>query len=373
MIYRILILAICIFALSIFAAGQDKIGTAGPQFLGMSPSVRANGMGEAGVALVDDYSFYFNPASLGFLHPEGRRALTFYPMQTDLAAIFLFRYASFSSRVVSGSLSKQRPFTLNAAYFTSRLKGPAIPITTYDNPAGTGEYFNPTALAHNMSLGFGVSDFLDVAMGINFKIIRMDYGDIGATGTAFDLGLLINAPAQRFVAAPAHDGETRLYFAPAFGFAYCNMGHDLEMESYDYPLPEFKRVGIAAPFGVEKMIDGRNTMLALFTPSVELRNISEWDDHINYGAELEFMEAFAGRLGRYHIYRHMRYDTWGFGLKSRGMMRLVTGLFYNRSADSYGGVTKFLRDRLEIEFSFARERIRHTDVKYDYYGVTISL
>jgi hypothetical protein len=379
--FKTVILVLSIIVLSNLSAAQTKVGTAGATFLELSPSVRANGMGEAGVALVDNYSYYFNPASLGLLHNGYHPRLTLFPKKArpTKEGMTGFQYFSFSTHIVRVNLAEELPVSLNMAYYLTRLKTGPIPITTYDHPEGTGLFFDAIDKAHNITLGAGASYLLDFAAGVNFKVIHDDYDEESATGTAVDFGFLLRIPSNQPTYLFYHKNpDLRLNFSATIGVSWCNIGGELEMASASYPIPEFKRWGISAPLGMELKSNGDYRELFLVTPALEILRYPDWSPVVRYGMEISVMEAVAGRIGMIEGWNEINDKTWGFGLKSRGIFRLIANLFTSESSQPDGSIMRFFRRQLDIEFDFARRSVSRglwdrATYHYDYYGISISL
>ncbi len=361
--------------------GQTKVGSGDDFFLEFSSSARANAMGDAGVALIDGNSAWYNPASMGLYHLDHRAQMTFHPVSTDEQSILHYRYYSFSARVFDANITEGIPFAVAVGYFRTRASSDPIPITTYGNPAGTGEYFTVLENAHDFILALSMSKFLDFGAGFSYSHVNKEVADVLSEGHTFDLGVIVRLPSDRIFAPPATDGNIVPFFSPAVGFSWCNIDSRITINTIEYPIDEFKRVGIGAPVGLRRFSRGLSYSPIMITPSFEIKVLNDRDDQYRYGVELELMEAVAGRLGKLEsILGASEYtaDTWGIGLNSRGIIRFISDLAAPRPAASYGPVMKFLREDLAVRFSFARKSmpeilnyVRFGD--FDYYEISIEL
>ena len=153
----------------------------------------------------------------------------------------------------------------------------------------------------------------------------------------------------------------------------------MEIANQIVPLPEFRRWGIATPFGLD--LKKRENYLNLFriTPAYEVSKAPRIETNKMFGAELYLMDAIAGRMGRIENgHTRAEYDTWGVGIKSQGIVRIFTDLLFPQPSTSRGGLARFLRDDLNIEFEFSRKDRRlyneYMAREVDkYYGISISL
>ena len=105
------------------AWGQEKVGTE-YQTLPISPSVRSDGMGGAGMTLLDNESIDINPGVLGLLHADNRFNLSFSPVGAgsfwyDQTA---FKYLAFSVGLLRGNFRSNKTYRLNIAYHVTRYK-----------------------------------------------------------------------------------------------------------------------------------------------------------------------------------------------------------------------------------------------------------
>ena len=81
--------AIAVAVLLAAAARADVAPVFGPQTIALSP--RAGGMGEAGVALIDQYAAHFNPANISLYHIGRTAAVSFSPLLLSCYVTHLLR------------------------------------------------------------------------------------------------------------------------------------------------------------------------------------------------------------------------------------------------------------------------------------------
>src|SRR5512140_456395 len=109
--------------------GQAKVGTAGAQFLELGVGARANGMGDAFVAVSNDATaMYYNPAGLTQLYD---REVLF--THLEYAAGITYEYAGLAYPLTRfGGV-------LGVGFYM--LHGGSFDETTYEYPLGTGRTF----------------------------------------------------------------------------------------------------------------------------------------------------------------------------------------------------------------------------------------
>lgn len=175
--YSILIVAlIALIALSAtsYAGGGKRNGTAGAQELLLPVSARGLALSGANVSSIKGINaIYYNPA--GFGEAEGTEAMFTY--MNYIADIGL-SYAAIGVNL--GDLGA-------IAFNVRTLDFGDIPITTIDNPYGTGSTFSPTYVVAGVTYSNSLTDRIRV--GINVNIVTERIIRTSTTGVAFDAGI----------------------------------------------------------------------------------------------------------------------------------------------------------------------------------------
>ena len=157
-----------------WAQAQAKVGTAGVQFLKISPSCRAVGMGEAYVAAANDASAIFhNPGALARLEkPEAVLAYI------DYAAGLQYGYLGYAHPVekMNGA------FAASVTYLTTD----EMEETTPEMPNGTGRTFTAGDVAVGLSYSQKLTNKFSV--GGTVKYLNETLADQSAQGWAADVG-----------------------------------------------------------------------------------------------------------------------------------------------------------------------------------------
>ncbi len=157
-----------------FAHAQAKVGTAGVQFLKISPSCRAVGMGEAYVAVANDASaIYHNPGALARLRqPEAMLSYIDYAAGLQYGYLGYVRAVEKLNGAIAGSVTY--------------LSTDEMDETTPEMPNGTGRTFTAGDLAVGVSYSQKLTDKFSV--GGTVKYLNETLADESASGWAADVG-----------------------------------------------------------------------------------------------------------------------------------------------------------------------------------------
>jgi len=113
-----------------------------------------------------------------------------------------------------------------------------IPITTEDQPDGTGGTFSPTYLTANLSYSRAMTD--KVHFGTNLKLITERIADVSATDWAVDFGLQYIAPVGlRFGIALKNLGPSMQFDGPGLNQTFTQNGQTtyrrVTLQAFDLP------------------------------------------------------------------------------------------------------------------------------------------
>ncbi len=198
------------------------VGTTGAQFLELGAGARAEGMGGAYGAVVDDAdSIYWNPAGLARVHGHSASF-----MAETLPAGINYEYLGYGQSIgkwggVGGAIQ----------YLTQ----PGIDQTDATG-ASTGSTFHPNDLAATFGYGYMVHNedlgiFDGASFGASVKYVQSTITKTADT-FALDLGF-VSAPFQLF------DRDVRLSYGAQ------NLGGQLKFQAASDPLPQNLRLGTA--------------------------------------------------------------------------------------------------------------------------------
>ncbi len=235
---KILIITILICTAG-FGQNISKSGSTAAQFLKIGVGTRAIGMGGAFSATYADLSsIYWNPAGIAGIYS---REVQF--NHVDWIMDVNYDFASFAMK--TGDIG-----TLGA--FVSVLSMGEMPVRTNEQPEGTGEYFNAGGLQIGLSYARELTD--NFSIGFNAKYVREHIWNMSATGFALDIGTLykinilnefrLGASISNFGTKMRLDGRDVLKVIQVGG----SQGNliNTKIELYEYDMPLFFRVGIAA-------------------------------------------------------------------------------------------------------------------------------
>jgi hypothetical protein len=280
------------------AAEAGAVAEAGVPSLIIPPGARANGMGEAYVAIAEDgTAAWWNPGGLAFV---ARRniALMHSQLVPDLATDVYYEYLGYTQEIRDiGTFSAGLVYLTYGSSQATDTEGNFLrEFTSWE-----GSLFGSFAMPLSKNLGLGIS----------MKFIHADYApadvtqdNINGSGSSFavDTGVLWKLPPQKL----------------QFGFSLQNLGPDIafiDQEQSD-PLPFTARVGVAfLPIQDEisdlvLTFDLEQSLVWLIDDATDTRRSEIY--HI--GTEYKYVDLLAGRVG--YIYDedgNFKAATYGLG------------------------------------------------------------
>lgn len=271
--------SIAIIFLLALAWGQvDKVGSTTAQFLKLGVGSRAQGMGGSFVALANDGSGpYWNPA--GILAAENVSA-SFHHL--DWVLDIRKDYVSILAPLNRGT---------SLALTLSALSMDEKPVTTVQQPEGTGLTYGVLDLALGISLARRVSDRL--GYGITMKTIQLSAYNESASGFAFDIGsilrtdfhdLTIGMALTNFGGDLKYEGRDLLAKADIDESIDGNYTSDVNLKTESWPLPLRIQIGIAVDLwgSGNAFFQSRNSRLTL---AVDAVHPNDGPEHLNAGLE----------------------------------------------------------------------------------------
>ncbi len=357
-----------------------------PSYLQLSPSVPVNGMGEAGVALTESGSPFYNPACVAFVVENRWARFSGLPKRADLVpsltnAPQLGRLAA----VVRIPVSENSPMRLGIAYYRTNVIWKDRWVTFYDGHEFGRYYYDQTFTAHNVSLGASYSGSIDVGLGVTGKIVdRIPGALVGIGGdpilefpiprsTRFDFGLLLRKRLESY----------RWTVAPSMGVSMSNIGREttIKMEHAAFGVftisndpPRTARIGLAVDIGLlDRPQKYRDWCLFTAKPTFEMEMLVNSDKPRNkLGLELGAAEALYVRAGAAGYVNDFDQRSWGITVNSRGIARLIGRLL---GRDDAIGVSVF-ESRLQIEFDYAKYSEDNAGGSWlrgsEFYGISVS-
>lgn len=158
-----------------YAGGGKRSGTAGAQELLLPVSARALALSGANVANIQGIdALYYNPAGLGASANSVDAMFSYMSYIADIGHSYAAVGVNFEGL---GSIG----FSVRSLDFGD------IPVTTEENPYGTGATFSPTFVTLGFSYANSLTDRIRVGMTMN--LVNESIMSTSATGFAFDAGV----------------------------------------------------------------------------------------------------------------------------------------------------------------------------------------
>lgn len=280
----------------------EKVGAAGAQFLKVDLGARATAMGGAYCSVADDItSIHWNPSGLASI--KGVQAAFSYTQW----------FMEFSHNFGAVAFPVGDDFT--GALHIISFGISEIPITTIDEPDGTGSKYS----VGDVSFGASFSGFLtdNFSFGFTAKYLQNTFASLEANGFAFDIGTMY------------HSGISGI----KLGFSIHNLGVDMAYSGYDlksykklydemyqmpleveyiassYTLPLIFRAGLSG----DVVNDGDHRLIA----AMDFTTFSDVPEQFAVGAEYSWKDFLAVRAG-YRMGQDQFGLSGGIGLKYIG-------------------------------------------------------
>ena len=264
--------------------GQSKTGTTIGQFTLIDPGARSAAMGGTGVtSTAEAVASFYNPGALGALEKSD----------------FQFTYNQWLAGItVSNAIAAVRIGSIGTASIAvTNLTSGDIPVTTVEQPLGTGEQFNVSDLLVGLGWGMPVTDRFSFGIQVNYVSERIWHSSVAVLGvnigTIYKLspdGLRIGASLINFGTKGRFDGtDLRVSYNEDPTRYGANSTLPATLNTDYYTLPIVFRVGLGYPV----VIDGTNTV----TLAVDAIHPSDDAESVDVGAEWAFQRIFFLRGG----------------------------------------------------------------------------
>jgi hypothetical protein len=304
------------------ALAQVKSGTAGAQFLKLSPTARGLAMADALLPLADDVSaLYYNPGGLVQL-PEGwHHSITHYALPVEVSQNWV---GSVYSDPESGS-----------AYGVSLtwLRSGMMDVNTPEMPNGTGQQFDWQDFALGASYARRLTNKFSV--GVTAKLVRESTYEFHANGWAADVGTYYDTGWKSVKLA----------------MSITNFGPDMTFIDKPFPLPiQFK-------FGVSADLIGKKADDHYMHGAFEFGHPSDNVEQINVAAEYAYKDQFILRLGKkINAVDQKEWDEFdpesGYEYPLLSLDGLTLGAGFKWQSESLG--------RFGLDYAFAPSRFLET-------------
>ena len=348
MLYKVymIVAALLVQSASVQATPESE---AAALFLVISPSVRVNGMGQAGVALADEPGGYYNPgaAALSAAGPtfQSQFYLREMPWIVDDTLYSYFATQASASRIFDG-LSWRGSTSLGAAFYGYRTKLDHGQLPRWDN-TGT---FRAADTANNFGVSLALRSMVDLGVGGTFKQILSKVGELKGSARTYDFGLMVVLPVARALERLtereiALNQHLRPKLDLGFGAAWHNRG-GATITYYDpsipYPLPANRRFGWSGSLSMDWSND--SVILALgkitfteetYRPQLEGVKVTEIIEIEKSGLEISILETLSFRRGEYGSSDDsIHLNTSGVTINSDGPFKIMDHALSSAPASS---------------------------------------
>jgi hypothetical protein len=199
-------IVVTIILLSMCASHGLAQNEAALLYLRISPYARANGMGQAFVALSDQESPYYNPAGLGLFALSHYGSFTFYPKEFNWLPAFAsdveLKHWALNVGYNLRNTKYRLPLSVGVGYYRTKMEsGEQVHTSQTGDLLGT---FRAYDRAHHVVFSLGIRSVVEGALGITYKHVDSyliaPFGDgeekdaANKSTYAFDFGALVKVP-----------------------------------------------------------------------------------------------------------------------------------------------------------------------------------
>ena len=322
-------------------------GKAAVLFLLISPSVRVNGMGQAGVALPDEPAGYYNPGAAALSSPSHTVQSRLYPSRMPwlpaLADDMTYGYRAVQvagGRAVPG-LSWKGPTRIEGAFYGYRTKVDLGQQLRTNERGEVVDTFTSADASSSIGVSLALRSLVEVGVGATSKWISSDLGPTvgSARARAHDFGLLVVAPVagvlKHFTGRElAMGSHLRPRLDIGYGIAWHNRGSRIAYSGVagDDPLPANRRHGWSGRLAMGWHSDafqitiGRVTLATeTYRPQIEGVRATSLADDDKSGIEVSILETISFRRGEHDDFDgDLHFRTSGRTIRSDGLFRYLT-------------------------------------------------
>ncbi len=309
----LLLLIVIIFS----TLSHAQNGTAGAQELLLPVGAKSLAMQNSFVAGISGIeAIYYNPAGLASNVNDIDAMFTYMNFIADIN----LSYAAAAANLGEGGTLALNLKTIDLG---------DIPVTTTQQPYGTGENFSPTLMVAGLSYGKNISD--NISLGIGVNIIHEKIIETSATGVSFDLGfqyhnigiegLMFGGVVKNLGPNMKFDGPELLRTAVDTTTRRENQLYKIESDAFELPL-QFD-FGLA----YENQFENVYSYVATFSFS----SSSYFENEIKFAGEFSYDNMFFVRGGYFFNSQNVNDDRTIFGPSFGAGINLKT--IFNISVD----------------------------------------
>ncbi|MEN8192635.1 MAG: PorV/PorQ family protein [Bacteroidota bacterium] len=275
------IMIIMTLSMTVFAGDAARKGTAGAEQLLIPVGARSVATGGAfGSHFSGVESIYYNPAGLDRM--KGTEAM--FSFMNYIADINV-SYFAVATQMSIGSIG----LTYKSIDFGD------IPVTTNENPDGTGQLFSPSYFVLGLTYSKMITD--RVSAGFNFNLINETIMNTGATGWGIDFGVQyrfspnfsLGVAVKNIGGNMNYTGEELKTKVEVPGSALGGGKAVYEVDTESFQIPSYFEMSLGYTFEFNE--DNGLSLGALF------RNNNNLEDEVRGGLEFSFLNHFHVRGG----------------------------------------------------------------------------
>lgn len=296
---RNLLLIFLISSVLIYAGDPSRKGTTGAEQLLIPVGAQGIATGGAFLSNVTGLeAIYYNPAGLSLYN--GSEAMFSY--MSYLADINVSYFAIGTNLGDLGSFA----FSIKTFDFGD------IPVTTFEQPDGTGATYSPSFLTAGVTYSKVITD--RVAIGVNAKLISESIQSVNASGFALDFGVQYRFPSNVSIGAAVKNIGTNMRYT----------GADLQVKSKvpgsqpgsslgafepvteEFQIPSYFELSTAYSYDINEQ---NNIMVG-----ATFRNNNSFEDQLKFGFEYGFNKNLFARAGYDMLTENMKESVFGLTL-----------------------------------------------------------
>ena len=351
MLNKLILTLLILTLLSSTLSAQTKVGTTGPTFFDLFTSVTSKGMGETGIAVLSQNSFFNNPANLGLLINAKSGSISFYPKKIKVGPNEDYFNGSISFPIIRKQNSEwHRYFGIAYYYGEFGTIKPQVEIDYSMDPAGVTRVFTFKEVMHNLVLSAALTNSnFDVSWGVTIKYYKESVVDNSFDGYSFEFGSTF-----RYKLLTVNDEKYSLFLFPAFGAVIKNFGPDMKGFTSEIPLPKTNNYGLSIETGIgKKMSDDNSVNLIAITPAIEFQEDRYDNWKTNYGLDVSLCELFNARFGIItEGYLNYNEYTFGYSLSTKQLGKFIKIVTEN-DQEPKNRLINFFTNDLDIAYHYA--------------------
>ncbi|MCX6170258.1 MAG: PorV/PorQ family protein [Ignavibacteriales bacterium] len=334
----ILIVLLVVMQAITFASGGSRNGTGGASQLLIPVGARGIGLNGANISSLTGLdALYWNPAGLSRGSQSVEASFSYMSHIADIG----INYAAISVQLNSiGSL----------AFAIKSLSMDDIPVTTVENPDGTGQTYNPQLMTMGLTFAKNLSD--RVSVGITANLISETLNLVSTTGISFNLGVMYSGLA----------GVDGLSFAMAMKnlgpqMKYGGSGLNIQAEAPDLTRPiQYYKID-PAPFDLPSSFEIGLAYKPVISGSSTI-NLSSSFQNNNFSSDQY-------KIGAEYCYNDLLFIRGGYTFAPE----YEAGTFLYRYTVGFG--LKYNIGNVDVKFDYAYRDVKYFDSSH-MFGVTLS-